>query len=112
MARRQPYHYGNANQSPYTGDQTVPNLHANDDLAEELVPKVSLLKSLALDMGEEIRSHRSLLSSIDDEFDGTWGRLTNSMSKVKMLASSGHNRWYLYMILFAAFVFLFIWIIR
>ena len=87
-------------------------MEVNDDLIEGLVPKVSVLKSLALDMGDEIKSQNSLLSSMDHEFDSSWGFLANSMARVKGLASAGHNRWYLYLALFAAFVFFVIWIIR
>lgn len=116
MARRQPFHYGNGGNNSYQqngqyGNQMDP-MDANDDLIDGLVPKVTMLKSLALDMGDEIKSQNSLLSRMDNEFDSTWGFLSNSMGRVKRLASSGHNRWYLYMMLFAAFVFFFIWIIR
>jgi len=123
MARRQPYHYGSSSsnssynsygqQNGQYGQQAeMDPLAANDDLIDGLAPKVTMLKSLALDMGDEIKSQNSLLSRMDNEFDSTWGFLSNSMGKVKKLAASGHNRWYLYMMAFAAFVFFFIWIIR
>ena len=116
MARRQPFHYANNSNHTFQPDaqygQQVDPLDVNEDLIDGLVPKVTMLKSLALDMGDEIKSQNSLLGRMDNEFDSTWGFLSNSMDKVKRIASSGHNRWYLYMMGFAAFVFFFIWIIR
>jgi blocked-early-in-transport protein 1 len=121
MARRQPFHYGgsvnngyqaNGGQQPSYQQSMDHQMDANDDLIDGLVPKVSMLKSLALDMGDEIKVQNSLLNRMDHEFDSTWGYLSNSMAKVKKLAGTGYNMWYFYMIGFTGFVFFFIWMIR
>ena len=84
---------------------------ANDDELGEIYSKVTVLKSLTLDMGEEIRSQNSLLNSMDNDFNSVWGKLSNSMSRVKKLASAGHNSWLLfYLLFFALFVFLIIYL--
>lgn len=84
---------------------------ANDDELGEIYSKVNVLKSLTLDMGEEIRSQNSLLNSMDNDFNSVWGKLSNSMSRVKNLAAAGHNSWLLfYLVFFALFVFLIIYL--
>lgn len=127
MARRQPYHYGsgvngvNGNGSQFSNEDflssTNPDQHednsfvGNDYLVDGLRSKVTVLKSLTLDMGDEIKSQNRLLGEMDNEFDTTWGFLSSSMVRVKKLASSGHNRLYVYLMFFSLFVFFFIYMI-
>ena len=72
-SRRQPFHYnssGGASANGFPGGSSssgFAGMEVNDDLIEGLVPKVSVLKSLALDMGDEIKSQNSLLSSMDHD---------------------------------------------
>lgn len=105
MARRAPFTNFNSNQSANAYEAY------NDDEIDEVRSKVNVLKSLTLDMGEEIKSQNKLLSSMDNDFDSVWGRLSSSMTRVKKLASAGHNCLYLYLLAFALFVFFIIYII-
>lgn len=120
MARRTPYHYGQFPPTePVPGpseigtqvDDMFEMETENDQLVNGLRTKVSALKSLTLDMGDEIKSQNLFLKSMDNEFDSTWGLLSSSMARVKKLALSGHNRIYLYLALFSLFVFFFVYII-
>lgn len=66
---------------------------------------------LTLDMGEEIKEHNRYLKEMDNDFDSTWNSLTSSMSRLKKIATSGNNRYILYLLLFSFFVFLVIYLI-
>ena len=115
MARRNPYHFSQyANQSSsgiHSQDDAFEAEVENDHLVNGLRSKVTVLKSLTLDMGEEIKSQNFLLKDMDNEFDSTWGLLSSSMGRVKKLALAGHNRYIWYLMLFSLFVFLFIYMI-
>lgn len=125
MAKRTPHHYytpssngtsGNGYQSSSTGgysygDQTESMFAQNDELVDGLRSKVGVLKSLTLDMGDEIKSQNLLLKDMDNEFDSSWGLLSSSMARVKKLAASGQNKFIFYLISFSCFVFFFIYMI-
>ena len=111
--------------------------HENNDLISGLRNQVSELKSvcflvvvvigdfviidhcsslfffpqLSLDIGEEIKEHNRFLKDMDNDFDSTWGTLTNSMNRLKKIASSGNHRYIWYLLLFSLFVFFVIWLI-
>jgi blocked-early-in-transport protein 1 len=42
---------------------------------------------------------------MNEDFDTTGSLLTGSLKRVKAMASAGHNRWMLYLILFVLLVF-------
>lgn len=111
MARRNPYHFGQAPNGIYSQDDGFEAEIENDHLVNGLRSKVTVLKSLTLDMGEEIKSQNVLLRDMDNEFDSTWGMLSSAMGRVKRLALAGHNRFIWYLLLFSLFVFLFIYMI-
>lgn len=96
---------GNGFDEPTQGEEQ------NDYLVDGLANKVTALKSLTLDMGDEIKSQNSFLNDMDTEFDSTWGTLSASMKRVGRLASSGHNRYIWYLLGFSFFVFFIIYVI-
>jgi blocked-early-in-transport protein 1 len=75
----------------------------------ELHDKVGLLKSLAIDIGDEVKLHNKLLNEADDTFDNVGGLLGNTIGKVRQLAKSGYRYYLLYLFLFCIFVFLVLW---
>ena len=124
MAKRTPHHYydpgsnnGNTNSNGYQsngysyGEESEPMFAQNDELVDGLRSKVGVLKSLTLDMGDEIKSQNQLLRNMDNEFDSSWGLLSTSMARVKKLAASGQNKFILYLVSFSCFVFFFIYLI-
>lgn len=62
-------------------------------------------------MGDEIREQNRFISGMDNDFDSTFGSMTNAVARLKRIATAGHNRIYLYLILFSLFVFFVIYII-
>ncbi|KAH9421125.1 BET1 homolog [Dermatophagoides pteronyssinus] len=104
MSRRQPHTTDDFFSTHIQG-------HENNDLISGLRNQVSELKSLSLDIGEEIKEHNRFLKDMDNDFDSTWGTLTNSMNRLKKIASSGNHRYIWYLLLFSLFVFFVIWLI-
>lgn len=74
-------------------------------------PKLCRCKQLTLDMGDEIKEHNRLLNTMDNDAESVWGQLGGSMKRLKRIATAGHNRIYLYLLAFALFVFLLIYLI-
>eukprot|EP00730_Choanoeca_flexa_P012152 TRINITY_DN3426_c0_g1_i1.p1 TRINITY_DN3426_c0_g1~~TRINITY_DN3426_c0_g1_i1.p1 ORF type:complete len:111 (+),score=9.51 TRINITY_DN3426_c0_g1_i1:83-415(+) len=81
----------------------------NERQVDSLHSKVSMLKELTIDIGDEVRSQNSLLGDMDGSFDDTDSLLGISMRKVNKLASGSSGRLMCYLIGFAVTVFLFIW---
>ncbi|KAF7494803.1 DNA polymerase delta catalytic subunit [Sarcoptes scabiei] len=80
---------------PYTNDDFFSShlqSNGNDNLIDGLRNQVSQLKSLTLDIGDEIKEHNRFIKDLDNDFDSTWNNLTKSMSRLKMIAMSGNNQ--------------------
>jgi len=77
----------------------------NDRMADELSGKVRALKSLSIDIGNEVRTQNSLLGDMDDEFDSSGGLLQSTMARLTNISKAGHHKLMWYLILFALFVF-------
>ncbi|XP_026478094.1 BET1 homolog [Ctenocephalides felis] len=77
----------------------------NERMTGELKDKIGILKSLSIDIGNEVKYQDKFLKGFDDDMDNTGGFLGNTMRKVKMLGKGGHNYYMVYMFLFAMFVF-------
>ena len=81
----------------------------NSQLEGELKGKIGALKSLSIDIGNEVREQNRLLKDVDDGFDSASGLLNKSLNKVLQLAKSGSRYHLLYLFLFALFVFAVLW---
>ncbi|EDW76745.1 BET1 homolog [Drosophila tropicalis] len=109
--RRNNYPYQPLNQQPpgsSSSSHHPDSLEAeNERAAEELTQKIGALKSLTIDIGNEVRYQDKLLRGIDDDMDRTGGFLSNTMTRVVRLAKQGGGaRQMCYMFLFVLFVFL------
>lgn len=80
-------------------------------MADVLADKVKALKSLSIDIGQEVREQNKFLKSVDDDFDNSGGFLRATMGRVSAMAKLGYNCHLLYILLFACFVFFVCWII-
>lgn len=74
----------------------------NERLAEELKGKIGALKTLTIDIGNEVRYQDRILTGMDDDMDRTGGLLKNTMNRVIRLGKGGHRNHMCYMV---AFVF-------
>lgn len=83
----------------------------NQQLEEELKGKVKALKSLSIDIGVEVREQNKMLGQMDDDFEGSGGLLAKTMGRLKDITKARHWKLWLYVALFAFFVFFMCWII-
>lgn len=83
----------------------------NERAAEQLKEKIGTLKSLTIDIGNEVRYQEKLLRGIDDDMDRTQGFLSNTMNRVLRLGERGPRRQMCYMIVFVFIVFLLMYLI-
>ncbi|XP_036216490.1 BET1 homolog [Bactrocera oleae] len=83
----------------------------NERAAEELKHKIGALKSLTIDIGNEVRYQDKLLRGIDDDMDRTGGFLGNTMARVVRLGKHSGGRHMCYMFLFILFVFLILYVV-
>lgn len=83
----------------------------NDSVTEMLRDKVTALKKVTIDIGQEVREQNRTLNEMDTEFDKSGGFLRSTMNRVTAMAKAGHNCYILYLLLFAMFVFFVCWVI-
>lgn len=67
--------------------------------------QVRALKSLSIDIGNEVRTQNRMLGDMDDEFDSSGGLLQSTMARLTNISKAGHHKLMWYLILFALFVF-------
>lgn len=113
MRRSQGYNY-----QPVSQGENRPSTSSNDlveeenqRLTDELQGKIGALKSLTIDIGNEVRYQDKLLRGFDDDMDRTGGFLSNTMNRVVRLGRGGHHKHMLYMFLFALGVFLLLYLV-
>lgn len=109
MRRSQGYNYQPIPQGSASGSHDVLE-EENERLEEELKGKIGTLKSLTIDIGNEVRYQDKLLRGMDDDMDRTGGFLSTTMSRVIRLGRNGHHKYMCYMFLFVLGVFLLLYI--
>lgn len=95
MRRATGYHY-----SPLPSEAAAGIEQENDEMTEDLKQKIHTLKSLTIDIGNEVKNHDRLLRDMDDDFERTGGFLRSTMSRVIRLSKGRHNYYFCYMLLF------------
>ncbi|KAI8840870.1 hypothetical protein BC829DRAFT_402969 [Chytridium lagenaria] len=80
------------------------NLNHVDVLSQ----KMSLLKEVSLQIGEEVVSQNKLLGDMEDDFHKTGGLLGSAMKRFTRMAKSQNGRWMWYLILFIVAVFFYV----
>lgn len=113
MRRSQGYNYQPLAQAPDRPAEANNALieEENERMTEELRGKIGALKSLTIDIGDEVRYHDKLLRGMDEDMDRTGGFLSNTMNRVVRLGRNGHQKYMCYMFLFALFVFLLLYFV-
>lgn len=77
----------------------------NERSQEELKQKTSVLKSLCIEIGNEVKYHNKVLNEMDSDFDSTGGLLGATIGRVKQLSRGSQTKLLCYMLLFCFFVF-------
>ncbi|XP_039291166.1 BET1 homolog isoform X1 [Nilaparvata lugens] len=83
----------------------------NEEMATQLKNKIGELKSLSIDIGQEVKYQDRLLRDMDQDFERTGGFLQNTMGRVMRLAGGSHNYFMLYIFLFSLFVFFVLYVV-
>ncbi|XP_019866606.1 BET1 homolog [Aethina tumida] len=83
----------------------------NDRMTNELKEKIGALKSLSIDIGNEVRYQDKLLNDVDDDLERTGGFLGKTMGRVLKLSRGSHNYYIFYMFLFSIFVFFILYLV-
>ena len=109
MRRAQGYNYQPIPQQPGPSQDALEE--ENERMAEELRHKIGALKSLSIDIGNEVKYQDKLLGGLDEDMDRTGGFLTNTITRVVRLGKSGHRNYMCYMFLFVLFVFFILYLI-
>jgi blocked-early-in-transport protein 1 len=65
--------------------------------------RVQLLKSLSLDIGDEMKYQDRLLLEMDDDFEKTGGLLGNIMNRMLRIGKGRHNYYIHYLGIFSVF---------
>ncbi|NP_001040395.1 BET1 homolog [Bombyx mandarina] len=90
-------------------EDTIEN--ENERMAEELSGKISSLKYISIELGNEVRDQEKLLRGLDDDVDRSSGFLGKTMGRVLRLGKGNHNYYIFYLFLFSIFVFFLLYII-
>ncbi|KHJ45146.1 SNARE domain protein [Trichuris suis] len=77
----------------------------NDQMVDNLKHKVTTLKSLTIDIGDEVRRQNKELGGLEDQFDSGRNVLEATMRRLGLISRSGSARFTLYLILFSFMVF-------
>lgn len=83
----------------------------NEQMTNELRDKIGVLKSLSIDIGNEVRYQDKLLRDVDDDMERTKGFLGKTMGRVLRLTKGSHNYYILYLFLFSIFVFFVLYLV-
>lgn len=83
----------------------------NDRMTDQLKDKIHALKSLSIDIGNEVKYQDRMLGDIDDDMERTGGFLGNTMNRVLRLGKGSHNYYILYLFLFSIFVFFILYLV-
>jgi len=83
----------------------------NDDMVEELSSKGSTLKRVTIAIGDDVREQNRLLTEMDSGFDMSKGMLGTTMRRLGLVSRSGGRNVLCYLVLFAFFIFLAIYMI-
>lgn len=109
MRRSQGYNYQPLSQAGGGGNNDMLE-EENERLASELQGKIGALKSLTIDIGDEVRYQDKMLRGIDDDMERTGGFLSNTMARVVRLGKNGHQKYLCYMFLFVILVFFILYV--
>lgn len=83
----------------------------NDRMTVELKDKIGVLKSLSIDIGNEVKYQDRLLRDVDDDLERTGGFLGNTMNRVLRLGKGSHNYYICYLFAFSVFVFFILYLV-
>mmetsp|Transcript_15187 Transcript_15187/g.26030 ORF Transcript_15187/g.26030 Transcript_15187/m.26030 type:complete len:130 (+) Transcript_15187:66-455(+) len=76
----------------------------NERHVSDLQSKIGLLKSLTIDIGNEVRDQNRMLDNMDNEFGSAENLLKGTMQRLNKMIKSKSGRHMCYLMLFVVFV--------
>lgn len=111
MRRAQNAHTGPYAYNAYGANSETQRMgEENEDMTSELKDKVKALKSLTIDIGNEVRTQNSMLNDMDDDFHKSGNFLERSMKRLGIMSKGSHNYHILFLFLFCFVVFVLLWV--
>ena len=84
----------------------------NNLQADELRDKVASLKSLTIEIGNEVREHNNFLNTLGDDLERSSGILGAAFSKLGFISKKGYKHSNIcYLFMFCFFVFWVMWLV-
>ena len=87
-------------------------MQSEDDDYDEIKSRIERLRPVNIIIKDEVNDQVRELGSANSIFDSLEGAVTNSIKKIKNLARSPNRYLVLYMMIFMAFIFGFIWLYK
>jgi|UniRef100_A0A7S4GIY5 blocked-early-in-transport protein 1 len=78
----------------------------NEDELENLRDKVATIKSIALDIQDEVKSHNRLLDKMGDQFSTATASLKGTMGRLNAMMAHGGSKHMCFLALFVFMVFI------
>ncbi|XP_071517131.1 BET1 homolog [Panulirus ornatus] len=111
MRRAQNAHTGPYAYNPYGNSSDSQHLaEENEEMTSQLKDKVKALKSLTIDIGNEVKNQNTLLSDMDDDFQKSGNFLERSMKRLGIIGKGSQNYHILILFCFCFVVFLLLWV--
>ncbi|XP_018023438.1 BET1 homolog [Hyalella azteca] len=82
----------------------------NEDLTTQLRSKVKTLKSMTIDIGNEVRYQNKMLADMDDDMGKSGSILDRTVKRLGVMSRSLHNYHTPILFAFVFFVFLLLWL--
>lgn len=99
-------------QNPYAQNSDSRYLaEENESRTSELKDKVKALKSVTIEIRNEVRGQNKLLGDMDDEFFKSGNLLERSMKRLGIISRGSQNCHLPILFAFCFFVFLLLWLI-
>lgn len=83
----------------------------NERMTGHLQNKIHALKSLSIDIGNEMQYQEQMLRGMDDDFERTSGSLRNSVARVLRLSKGSPAYYILYLFIFSVATFFVLWVV-
>lgn len=81
----------------------------NNERISDLSQKVSLLKGLTIDIGNEVREQNSMLDNMGDTFSNTSDLLHGSLQRIGVMLQTAGGKHMCYMVAFSVVVMIILW---
>ncbi|KAI9339343.1 hypothetical protein BDR26DRAFT_862269 [Obelidium mucronatum] len=99
---------GNGGYGGYSGGGENALMSQNDDHVDQLSAKMSVLKEISLQIGDEVNYQNKMLNDMEGDFDKTGDILGNTIKRLGQIAKSPNGFWMCWLMAFVVLVLFYI----